>query len=138
MKEVFIIRRERFCAAHRLYRDDWSDAKNLEVFGKCSNEFWHGHNYILFVTVAAAPDEETGFVMNLKLLSKILKEKVISKIDHKNINIEVPFMQGVIPTTEMLAIKIWEEIEADIQSYGARLHSVKISETENNFVEYKG
>jgi 6-pyruvoyltetrahydropterin/6-carboxytetrahydropterin synthase len=86
---MFITRRERFNAAHRLFREDWPDEKNLEVFGKCSNPNWHGHNYILYVTVKGNVSKETGFVVNLKQLSKIIKTRVIDKIDHKNLNIEV-------------------------------------------------
>lgn len=135
---IYITRRERFNAAHRLFREDWSDAKNQEVFGKCSNPYWHGHNYILFVTVKGEVDPETGFVINLKKLSEILNVKIIDKIDHKNINLEVDFMKGLIPSTENLAIAIWKELEGDIKALNAQLDSIKIYETENNFVEYKG
>lgn len=135
---MHITRRERFNAAHRLFREDWSDEKNEEVFGLCSNPNWHGHNYILFVTVKGDINPETGFVVNLKDLSKILKTRVIEKIDHKNLNIEVDFMKGKIVSTENIAIAIWDQIEEDIKSIGAELHCVKIIETENNFVEYFG
>jgi 6-pyruvoyltetrahydropterin/6-carboxytetrahydropterin synthase len=137
-KEVFVTRRERFSAAHKLYRPDWEDDKNDQVFGKCANPNWHGHNYEIFVTVAGTPDAETGFVMNLKELSKILDERVISKLDHKNLNLDVDFMRGEISSTEILAIKIWEEIYEEIKQYNSRLHCIKIKETENNFVEYYG
>ncbi len=135
---MYITRRERFNAAHRLFREDWSDEKNLEVFGKCSNPNWHGHNYIMFVTVKGGVSKETGFVVNLKDLSKIIKTKIIDKIDHKNLNLEVDFMQGRIVSTENIAIAIWEEMEKDIKQFGAELHCVKIVETENNYVEYYG
>jgi 6-pyruvoyltetrahydropterin/6-carboxytetrahydropterin synthase len=135
---MHITRRERFNAAHRLFREDWSDEKNAEVFGKCSNPNWHGHNYILFVTVKGDINPETGFVINLKDLSKIIQRKVIEKIDHKNLNVEVDFMKGKIVSTENIAIAIWEQIEDDIKGMGAKLHCVKIEETENNFVEYFG
>lgn len=135
---VYVTRRERFSAAHRLFRQDWSDEKNLEVFGQCSNKLWHGHNYEMFVTVKGDVDPETGFVINLKELSKILKERVISKLDHRNINEEVDFMKGIISSTENLAIAIWNEITGDIEALNATLESVKIYETENNFVEYRG
>ncbi len=135
---IFITRRERFNAAHRLFRPEYSDEKNLEVFGKCSNPNWHGHNYELFVTVKGEVDPETGFLVNLKTLSKIIKEKIISKIDHKNINIEVDFMKGKLASTENLAISIWNELEDSINELNARLHCVKIYESENNFVEYYG
>ena len=135
---MFITRRERFNAAHRLFRDDWSDEKNLEVFGKCSNPNWHGHNYIMYITVKGEVSKETGFVVNLKDLSKIIKIRIINKIDHKNLNLEVDFMKGHIVSTENIAIAIWEELEEDIQQIGAELHCIKIVETENNFVEYYG
>ena len=103
-KIVYITRRERFNAAHRLFREDYSDEKNLDVFGKCSNPMWHGHNYTLFVTVKGPVNPETGFVMNLKVLSKIIKELVVDKLDHKNINLEVDFMKGKLASTENLAV----------------------------------
>jgi len=135
---VHITRRERFSAAHRLYREEWDDEKNLEIFGKCSYPNWHGHNYILYVTVKGQLNPETGFVVNIKRLSKIIKEKVISKIDHKNLNIDVDFMKGKLASTENLTIGIWEQIEPTINELGIELHCVKIEETENNFVEYFG
>ncbi|MDC3220649.1 6-carboxytetrahydropterin synthase [Flavobacteriales bacterium] len=135
---IYLTRRERFNAAHRLFRPDWSDKKNLEVFGKCSNPNWHGHNYTLFVSVKGEINPETGFVINLKQLSKIVNEKVIEKIDHKNLNLEVDFLKGMITSTENLAIAIWNEISEEVEQLGASMDSVKIYETENNFVEYKG
>ena len=133
-----ITRRERFSAAHRLFRSDWDDEKNLEVFGKCSNPRWHGHNYVLYVTVEGSVNVDTGFVMNLKSLSHIIKERVIEKLDHKNINLEVDFMKDRLASTENLAIGIWEEIEGPIAEQGVRLYCVRLIETENNFVEYFG
>ena len=135
---IYISRRERFNAAHRLFRPDFSDEKNMEVFGKCSNPNWHGHNYELFVTVKGNINPETGFLINLKDLSKIVNENVIDKLDHKNINLEVDFMQGKLASTENLAKAIWDEIELPIKNLGAALHSIKLFETENNFVEYFG
>lgn len=133
-----ITRRETFNAAHRLFRPDWDDRKNLEVFGKCSNPQWHGHNYVLYVCVEGPVSGETGFVMNLKRLSQILQEYVISQLDHKNINLEVGFMKGRLASTENLAVGIWEQIAGPIAEEGARLYSVKLVETEKNFVEYFG
>ncbi|MCD4695309.1 MAG: 6-carboxytetrahydropterin synthase [Bacteroidales bacterium] len=135
---MHITRRERFNAAHRLYREDWTDEKNAGVFGKCSNPNWHGHNYILFVTVSGNINPETGFVINLKDLSKIIIEKAIDKIDHKNLNLEVDFMKGKIVSTENIAVAIWNEIETDIKNLNANLYCVKLVETENNYVEYFG
>ncbi len=133
-----ITRRETFNAAHRLYRPDWDDTKNMEVFGKCSNPRWHGHNYVLYVTVEGAVDLQTGFVMNLKDLSRIIEEHVIQKLDHKNINLEVDFMQGKLASTENLAIGIWQQLEQPVNEAGGSLFCVKLIETENNFVEYFG
>jgi 6-pyruvoyltetrahydropterin/6-carboxytetrahydropterin synthase len=135
---IHITRRERFNAAHRLFRLDFSDEKNFEVFGPCSNPNWHGHNYVMWVTIKGDVDSETGFLINLKQLSKILKAKVVEKIDHKNMNTEVDFMKGKLASTENLAIAIWNEIEQPVRKIGAELHCVKISETENNSVEYYG
>jgi len=112
--------------------------KNKEVFGKCSNPNWHGHNYELFITVKGMPNPETGFVIDLKVLSQIVKEKVIDPLDHKNINLDVKFMQGIMASTEMLAVQIWNQLYDAINSQGAMLHAVKLYETENNFVEYFG
>ena len=135
---IYITRRERFNAAHRLFRPEYSDEKNMEVFGKCSNPNWHGHNYELFVTVKGEVDKNTGFLINLKVLSKIIREKIISKIDHKNINLEVDFMKNKLASTENLAISIWYELEDPINKLNAHLHCVKINESENNYVEYFG
>ena len=133
-----ITRRETFNAAHRLFRPDWDDEKNLEVFGKCSNPNWHGHNYVLYVTVEGEVSPETGFVINLKSLSQIIRTFVTDKLDHKNMNLEVDFMAGRLASTENLAIGIWEQLEKPIADEGARLHCVKVVETEKNYVEYFG
>jgi len=135
---IYITRRERFNAAHRLFRDDFTDSQNMEVFGKCSNPNWHGHNYELFVTVKGGINPETGFLINLKELSKIVNEKVIAKLDHKNINLEVDFMKGLFASTENLAVSIWREIEMPVKKLNAQLHCVKLCESENNYVEYFG
>lgn len=135
---IYITRRERFNAAHRLFRHDFSDEQNMEVFGKCSNPNWHGHNYELFVTVKGNIDEKTGFLINLKTLSKIIQQHVIKKLDHKNINIEVDFMQGKLASTENLAVGIWDEIQQLIHNLGADLYCIKVVESENNYVEYFG
>ncbi len=137
-KIIHITRRERFNAAHKLYKEEWSQEKNSSVFGKCSNPNWHGHNYELFVTVKGEIDPVTGFVMDLKILRDIINTKVINKLDHKNINIDVDFMQGKMASTEVLALEIWNQLESEVTTHGAKLHSVKLYETENNFVEYFG
>jgi 6-pyruvoyltetrahydropterin/6-carboxytetrahydropterin synthase len=135
---IYLTRKERFCAAHRMFRKEWSDEDNLKVFGKCSNPNWHGHNYILWVTIKGEPSEELGFIMNINILKQIIIETVINKIDHKNINLEVDFMKGKIATTENLAIGIWNELNPVIEKEGASLYCVKIEETENNSIEYYG
>ena len=135
---IYLTRRERFCAAHRMFREEWSDEKNLQVFGKCSNPNWHGHNYVLWVTVKGVTSAENGFVMNITLLKQVILEKVINKVDHKNINLDVDFMRGKIATTENLAIAIWNELKPAVEKDGVLLHCVKIEETENNYIEYYG
>ncbi len=135
---LFITRRERFSAAHRMFRPDWSDEQNQQIFGACSNPNWHGHNYELFVTVKGPMNPETGYAMNIKDLSALIRKKVITKVDHKNLNTEVDFMQGRIASTENIAVAIWEELAQEIKTMGCALHCVKIQETENNYVEYYG
>ena len=135
---VFVTRRERFNAAHKLWREEWSDEQNEEVFGKCANKNWHGHNYELFITIKGEPNPKTGFVMDLKDLSKEIKDHVIEKLDHKNLNLDVDFMKGKMASTEILAIEIWNQLADRIASYGAQLHYIRLVETENNFVEYYG
>lgn len=138
MPTAYITRRERFSAAHRLYRDDFTEIENLENFGNCSHKNWHGHNFELYVTIKGEINPELGFVANLKTLSKIIKEHIIDKLDHKNINIDVDFMNGKLASTENLAVAIWNELDSHIKAIGANLHCIKIQETENNFVEYFG
>ena len=135
---VYITRKENFSAAHKLSRADWSEEENRKVFGKCANPNWHGHNYDLTVTVKGEVNPETGFVANLSAIGQILKAKIIDKVDHKNLNADVDFMKGKLPSTEVLAIEIWKQIESEINALGCRLHSVKIQETEKNYVEYFG
>lgn len=135
---IYITRRERFSAAHRMFRQDWSDQKNQETFGKCSNPNWHGHNYVLWVTIKGEISEAHGFVMNINILKKLIQEKVIDKVDHRNLNLDVDFMEGKIATTENLAVAIWNELKTDIENEGAHLHCIKIEETENNIIEYYG
>lgn len=135
---MFITRKECFSAAHKLYNAAWSDEKNLEVFGKCANPNWHGHNYELYVTVKGAINRETGFVINLKELSKVINAEICSKLDHKNLNLDVAFLQGTMTSTENVAIAIYNILAPKIETLGAKLHSIKLCETENNYVEYFG
>ena len=135
---IYVTRKERFNAAHKMWKADWSTEKNQEVFGKCANINWHGHNYDLFVTVKGEL-QETGYVVDLKLLSDLLQENIIEKLDHKNLNIDVDFMKDKITSTENLTIAIWDIIEPKITTeLKCTLHCVKLYETENNFVEYYG
>ncbi|MET4081036.1 6-pyruvoyltetrahydropterin/6-carboxytetrahydropterin synthase [Pedobacter sp. UYP30] len=135
---IYITRKASFNAAHKLARPDWDEDKNLEVFGKCSNPNWHGHNYSLYVTVKGEVSPETGFLVDLKWLKHLTNELVVDKIDHKNINLDVDFMKGKLASTENLAIAIWDQLFAAIAKSGAILHCIKIYETENNYVEFFG
>ena len=133
---VYVTRKLHFNAAHKLYNPNWSDEKNTEVFGKCANSNWHGHNFDLYVTVKGIPNPETGFVINLKKLKELVEEKVISKIDHRTINLDVDFMVGKMASIEILAISIWNELLPFINE--GQLHCIKIYETPRQYVEYFG
>ena len=135
---VYIIRREHFSAAHRLFLPEKTDEENFEIFGKCSNPNWHGHNYILLVTVKGEKDPKTGLVIHLRHISKLIDDKILKKVDHKNLNLEVDFLAGQVPTSENVAIGIWNELEGDIRKLGAALHCVRLEQSENNFIEYYG
>ena len=135
---MYITRRERFNAAHKLYREEWTLEQNEAVFGKCSNPNWHGHNYELFVTVKGDVDPKTGFVIDLKELKRIIMDYVIDKVDHRNINLDVDFMRGKLASTEVLAIEIFNQLRPHIEAYECKLHSIRLRETENNYVEYFG
>lgn len=137
-KKVYITRRERFSAAHKMWNPAWDEQRNLEVFGQCANVNWHGHNYELFVTVTGTPDPATGYAIDLKVLSAIIKEKVIDLLDHKNLNMDVDFLRHQLISTENVAIGIWEQLEGAVKETGCVLYCVKLYETENNFVEYFG
>ncbi len=138
MATMYIQRRERFSAAHQLYNPNWSKKQNDEVFGKCANENFHGHNFVLTVTVRGEPDPDTGFVVNLADLSRVIKEQVIDQVDHRNLNRDVAFMREKITSTEMLIIEFWKILTPKIRALGATLHKLRLEETENNFVEYCG
>lgn len=136
MSTVYVTRKVHFNAAHRLHNPEKSEEWNRETFGKCNNPRWHGHNFELEVTVSGEPDPETGYVMDLGELKAILHERVIDKVDHKNLNEEVDFLDGIIPSTENFAVAIWDELEDALPS--GRLHCVRLYETPRNFVEYRG
>jgi len=138
MKTIYITRRETFNAAHKLYQPNWTEEENNLVFGKCANKNWHGHNFTLFVTVKGVPNKETGFVMNLKTLSEIINARVIESLDHKNLNLDVSYLTGIMASTENLAIAIWDQLANEIAKNGGELAKIKLIETENNFVEYFG
>ena len=134
---VYLTRSEHFNAAHKLYNPAWTYDKNEEVFGKCANENWHGHNYELLVTVKGQPSPDTGFVFDVKQLSNIIKDHIIEKVDHRNLNVDVAFMKGMMCSTENLAIAIWNELIPHLPS-GVQLHCIKIYETPRMYVEYFG
>ena len=134
---IYLTRRERFNAAHRLFRPDLTDEENFELYGKCSNPNWHGHNYVLYVTVRGEVHPETGYAADLKGISAIIRE-ITEKVDHKNINLEVDFMRDRIASTENIAIAIWEQLKPLLENLGVELYKVRLEETENNFVEYFG
>lgn len=134
---VYLTRRLTFNAAHRLWVEAWSKEQNKAVFGKCSNKNWHGHNYELFVTVKGKPNPYTGFVMDAKKLKDITKKIIVDYLDHSNLNLDVPFFpQHLQPTTENLAIVVWNELKPHLTD--CELHCIKIKETENIYVEYYG
>lgn len=134
---VYLTRLEHFNAAHKLYNPAWNREKNEEVFGKCANENWHGHNYELLVTVKGDPDPDTGFLFDVKKLSNIIKEAVTDKLDHKNLNVDVDFLRGQMCSTENLAIAIWKQLEPHIP-LPVKLHCVKLYETPRIYIEYFG
>jgi 6-pyruvoyltetrahydropterin/6-carboxytetrahydropterin synthase len=135
---IYLTRRERFSAAHRMFRPGLSDEDNLKIYGKCSNPNWHGHNYVLKVTVRGEIDPDIGYFMNATRLKEIINERVIEKLDHRNMNTETDFMAGKIATTENLAVAVWDELKGPLETEGVTLHCVRIEETENNFIEYYG
>jgi 6-pyruvoyltetrahydropterin/6-carboxytetrahydropterin synthase len=134
---VYLTRLEHFNAAHKLYNPSWSKEKNDEVFGKCANDNWHGHNYELFVTVKGEPDPDTGFLVDAKKLSIVINQHVIDKLDHRNLNLDVEFMQGKMCSSENLAIEIWNQLEPHLPA-NVQLHGIKLYETPRIYVEYFG
>lgn len=137
---VYINRKEHFNAAHKLYNPNWSEEKNAEVFGPCANANWHGHNFELIVTVKGIPDLDTGFVVDLKQLSTVIRERVIDKLDHKNLNLDVDFMRGKMASCEILIMEIWKILDPAVKEITKNgvLHGLKLYETPRNFVEYFG
>jgi len=137
MPTVRATRRVHFSAAHRLYRPDWSDERNAEVFGDCANPNWHGHNYELDVTVEGPVDPATGYVMDLKILRDVIEAQVVKDMDHRNLNVEVPWLRGVNPTTENLVVAIWDRLAGALPD-GVSLTRLVLHETPRNAAEYTG
>jgi len=137
-KTVYITRRARFNAAHKLWNPEWSAEKNHEIFGKCANENWHGHNYELHVTVKGVPHPDTGYCMDLKVLSDLIKDLVEEPLDHRNLNLDVEWMKGKMASTENLIIEIWEQLAGPVEANGCILHQLRLYETENNYADYFG
>ncbi len=135
---IYITRRERFSSAHRLWNDELSAEDNIEIFDKCSNYNFHGHNYVLFVTVCGEIDPRTGYVVDTKILKKIIIDEIISKVDHRNLNVDVDFLQGLNTTTENLLMAFWKKLEPRINNERVKLHKLQLWETENNMGEYFG
>lgn len=137
---IYVSRKEHFNAAHKLYNPAWTPEKNVEVFGPCANENWHGHNFDLIVTIKGKPDPLTGFVVDLKKLSTLIRTEVIDKLDHKNLNLDVDFMQGKLASCETLVMEIWKILEAMLPTItsNGQLHSIRLYETPRNYVEYFG
>ena len=136
MPDVTVTRRLMFNAAHRVHNPALSDEENIRLFGKCNNPNWHGHNYTLDVSVRGAIDPRTGYVVDLGALKRLVEERVVNEIDHRNFNLDVRFMQGVIPTSENIIVAIWRELEPAIRP--GRLARLVLWETPNNYVEYAG
>jgi len=136
MPMVTVTRRLRFNAAHRLHNPALSDQENRELYGKCNNPNWHGHNYLLEVAVKGEVDERTGYVVDLGELARVVEEYVIEEVDHRNMNVDVPFMRGIIPSTENIIVAIWRRLEPRVAP--ARLTRLRLWETENNYAEYEG
>lgn len=134
---LYISRHAHFNAAHKLYNPKFDEAWNEATFGPCANKNWHGHNFELIVTVKGYASEETGFVMDLKVLSSIIEEEVTEVLDHKNLNLDVPALREVLPSIENIVVFIWNQIKVQLPS-GVELHKIHLRETNNNFVEYYG
>jgi 6-pyruvoyltetrahydropterin/6-carboxytetrahydropterin synthase len=136
---IYVSRKEHFNAAHKLYNPAWTKQKNEEVFGPCANEYFHGHNFEITVTVKGQPDPDTGFVIDMKKLGQLIRTEVVDKLDHKNINMEVSFMQGKLASCEVLVTEIWKILAPAISAISnGKLHCIKLIETPKNFVEYYG
>jgi 6-pyruvoyltetrahydropterin/6-carboxytetrahydropterin synthase len=137
MPRVSITREVHFSAAHRVFNPEWSDERNEEVFGPCANPNWHGHDYELFVTVEGELDPDTGFVMDFKDLNSVAQSRVVDDLDHKNVNLDVPWMDGIIASAENLVVAIWERLAGHLPD-GVKLAKLTLWETPRHYVEYTG
>lgn len=135
---VYITRRARFNAAHKLWNPDWTPEHNFEVFGKCAGENWHGHNFEVYVTLKGEIDPATGYFINFNDLKAVMKERIEEPLDHKNLNLDVPWLAGKQTSTEVLAMGIWREMAAGLAGHACALHRVRVWETENNYADYYG
>jgi 6-pyruvoyltetrahydropterin/6-carboxytetrahydropterin synthase len=137
---IYVSRKEHFNAAHKLYNPNWTKERNIEVFGPCANENWHGHNFEMIVTVKGLPDPDTGFVVDLKALSNVIKKEVIDKVDHKNLNLDVDFMRGKMASCEILIMEIWKLLAPAVNAITktGELYAIRLYETPRNYVEYFG
>lgn len=135
---IYITRRERFSAAHKLSNNKLSQEENLKQYGQCANEYYHGHNYQLLVTIKGNIDPEIGYVIDMTTLSRIIKRNIIDLVDHKNLNVDVDFLKGINPSTENLLMSFWKQLVTEIEKHNCKLHKIKLIETENNYGEYYG
>ncbi len=135
---IYVTRIEHFNAAHQLWNPDWSDEQNAQFYGKCANKNYHGHNYELHVTVKGNVNEETGFLINAKTLAEIIKEKIVEEADHRNLNVDVSFMQGKKTSAENFTKAIWQELKPEVEKLGAQMHKLKLVETPKIYIEYYG
>jgi 6-pyruvoyltetrahydropterin/6-carboxytetrahydropterin synthase len=136
---VYVSRKEHFNAAHKLFNPNWTKEKNEEIFGKCANEYYHGHNFEIIVTVKGTPNPDTGFVVDMKWMGDIIKNEIVEKVDHKNLNIQVDFLKDKMPSCEVLVMEFWKILEPKLNVFSnAKLYSIKLIETNKNFVEYYG
>jgi len=135
---IYVTRIEHFNAAHQLWNPDWSDEKNEDFYGKCANKNYHGHNYELHVTVKGEVNPETGFLINAKALSQLIKDIIIEEADHRNLNVDVPFMKGKMTSAENFTIAIWDELKAEVEKLNCKMHYIKLVETPKIYIEYYG
>ena len=135
---LYLTRKFQFNASHRIYNTALSDKENFELYGKCSNPNGHGHNYVLEVTVSGEIDKDTGYIVDINEIKNIVNPELIEKVDHKNLNLDVEFMSGIIPTTENMVYQFWKVLVNKFTTCEVKLYSLKLFETENNFVEYRG